>query len=189
MRDFFVWMSETPWSIALRESFYVWPMLEASHVMSLMLFVGTIVMVDVRLLGLGFKSVAVSEFDKRILPLTVIGFLLLLVTGLLLFYAKPLDYYHSLFFRLKMLIILVAFINIAIFHFRVQRDQDKWDLEDKPPASARISAVISLSSWVFVVIVGRMIAYDFYNCPKLEPGGLLSTLADCPVIETAERTE
>jgi hypothetical protein len=110
MRDFFVWMSETPWSIGLRESFYVWPMLQASHVMSLTLFVGAIDMADVRLLGWGFQAVAVSEFDKRILPLTIIGFLLLLVTGLLLFYAKPLDYYHSLFFRLKMLIILAALV-------------------------------------------------------------------------------
>lgn len=189
MRGFFEWMSATPWSVALRESFYVWPIIEAAHVISLLLFVGTIIMVDLRLLGLGFRGVAVSEFDRRILPLTMLGFVLLAVTGLLLFYAKPLVYYHSLFFRLKMLIILGALINILIFHFRVQRDQEKWDMADKPPRSARISAMVSISAWVFVVISGRMIAYDWFNCPKLEPGSVLSTLADCPPIETAEITE
>ena len=163
MRGFFEWMSETPWSVALRESFYVWPIIEATHVMSLLLFVGTIIMVDLRLLGLNFRGIAISEFDRRILPLTMLGFALLLITGLLLFYAKPLVYYHSLFFRLKMLIILAALINIAIFHVRVQRDQEKWDLADKPPRSARLSALISISSWILVVVTGRMIDYDWFN--------------------------
>ena len=189
MREFFEWMSATPWSVALRESFYVWPIIEAAHVMSLLLFVGTIIMVDLRLLGLTFRGVAVSEFDRRILPLTMLGFALLVVTGLLLFYAKPLVYYHSLFFRLKMLIILAALINILVFHFRVQRNQEAWDMADKLPRSARISALVSISAWIFVVITGRMIAYDWYNCPKLEPGGVMSILADCPPIETASIVE
>ena len=183
MRDFFRWMNETPWSIALRESFYIWPMLEAAHVMILMLFVGTIIMVDLRLLGLAFKGVPVSEMDKRILPLTILGFVLLVITGLALFYAKPMVYYHSVFFRVKLVLIVAAMINILVFHFRVQKDQASWDTAPKPPLSARISALISISAWVFVVIFGRMIAYDWYNCEKLEPGSLLSTLADCPVIE------
>ncbi|MEM5517995.1 DUF6644 family protein [Henriciella sp. AS95] len=189
MRDFFLWMNETPWSVALRESFYVWPMLEASHVMSLMLFVGTIIMVDLRMLGLVYKTVPLSEMDKRILPLTVAGFILLLVTGLLLFYAKPMVYYHSVFFRVKMLLILAAMTNILVYHFRIQKDMEKWDSDPKPPRSTRISAMISLSAWIFVVITGRMIAYDWYNCEKLEPGSLLSTFADCQPIEYADVTE
>ena len=189
MRDFFLWMNETPWSVALRESFYVWPVIEASHVMSLMLFVGTIIMVDLRMLGLAFPNVPVSQFDKRILPLTITGFVLLLITGLLLFYAKPMVYYHSIFFRVKMVLVLAALINILIYHFRVQRDIETWDNEPKPPRSARISAVVSLTAWVLVVVAGRMIAYDWYNCEKLTPGGFVHTLAECPPIETASLGE
>ena len=189
MRDFFLWMNETPWSVALRESFYVWPILEASHVMTLMLFVGTIIMVDLRMLGLVYRNVPLSEMDRRILPLTVAGFILLVITGLLLFYAKPLVYYHSLFFRLKILLIVAAMINILVYHFRIQKDMAAWDSDPKPPRSARISAAISLSAWVFVVITGRMIAYDWYNCEKLDPNGVISALADCPPIEFADVTE
>lgn len=189
MRDFFLWMNETPWSVALRESFYVWPILEASHVMTLMLFVGTIIMVDLRLLGLAFRNVPVSELDRKILPLTIIGFALLVVTGLALFYAKPMVYYHSVFFRVKIVLIFAALVNILVFHFRVQRDQHKWDNDAKPPRSARVSAVLSLTAWILVVIVGRLIAYDWYNCEKLDPDSVISALADCPPIEFAEITE
>ena len=106
MLDFLTWMNGTPWSVALRESLFVWPIVEAAHVVTLMLFVGTIIMVDLRLVGWAFTRVPVSEFDRRILPWTIAGFVLMLLTGLALFYAKPLVYYHSLFFRLKMLVLL-----------------------------------------------------------------------------------
>ncbi len=182
MRDFMVWMNGTPWSVALRESFFVWPILEASHVMTIMLFVGTIILVDLRLLGLYLKQVPVPEMNARILPWTVAGFILLVVTGLLLFYSKPLVYYHSLFFRAKLLIIGFALINIIMFHRRVEADKAAWTT-GVMPNSARFSAAASLTFWVVVVILGRMVAYDWFNCEKLDPNGAWSALADCPTME------
>ncbi len=189
MRDWIVWMNETPWSIALRESLYLWPIIEATHVLTIMLFVGTIIMVDLRLLGLAFNRVTISEMESRILPWTIAGFVLMIVTGLLLFYAKPLLYYHSLFFRGKMLIMLIAMINILIFHRMIQRAAGDWDGRDGPPAGVRASAAVSLSAWIGVVVLGRMIAYDWYNCEKLDPDGLLHDLASCPAIELTETGE
>ena len=189
MRDFFTWMNETPWSIALRESFVVWPLLEATHVLTIMLFVGTIIMVDLRLLGVAFRQVPVSEMTTRILPWTIGGFVVMIVTGLLLFYAKPLVYYHNIFFRVKIVVLLLAMANILYFHKRVQGNLAAWDLSQAIPRNARIAAVLSLSAWVMIVISGRLIAYDWYNCEKLDPVGTLSWMIDCPQRDSLARMD
>ncbi|WP_293612776.1 DUF6644 family protein [Ponticaulis sp.] len=181
MRDLMLWLDGQQLSIALRESFLVWSALEASHIMTLMLFVGTIVMVDLRILGVLFTGTPVSAIEKRVLPMTMIGFAVLIITGVLLFYAKPLTYYNNMYFRLKLIVIGLAMINIMVFHFRVQRNQDAWDNAAKPPASARVIAGLSLSSWLLVVIFGRLIAYgDWFHCATFEEGDLLYMFSDCP---------
>lgn len=180
MRDAVAWLNETAGSVALRESLFVWPIVEATHVVTIMLFVGTIIMVDLRLLGVGFRQVRISEMMARILPWTVAGFVLMAITGLLLVYAKPTIYYHSLFFRLKMVVLLVALANILVFHRRVQKGVVNWDQSALPPVPVRASAAISLCAWLAIIITGRMIAYDWFNCEKLTPGGTLRVLASCP---------
>jgi hypothetical protein len=180
LHDFLAWTNETAWSVGLRESLLVWPLVEATHVLTLMLFLGTVVMVDLRLLGIALREVRISEMTARILPWTIAGFALMLITGLLLFSAKPLVYYHSLFFRLKMLLLFAALANIVLFHHRLQRGLPHWDDATRLPAAARVPAAISLLSWIAIVICGRMIAYDWLNCEKLPADGLLSLLASCP---------
>ena len=179
MSDFIGWLNGTAWSVALRESLFVWPVVEATHVVTIMLFVGTIIIVDLRLLGVTFRDVAVSEMTARILPWTVAGFALMAVSGALLFYAKPEVYFYSLFFRLKMVVLVAALANIVLFHRRVQRDGAAWD-RAVPPAGVKASAALSLGAWIAIVITGRMIAYDWFNCEKLSPDGMLSLLASCP---------
>jgi hypothetical protein len=157
------------WSDQLAGSLNFWSLLEGTHVLSLMLFAGTIFIVDLRLLGLTFKKTPVSVVSDRILPLTVFGLVIMVLTGAALFYAKPLLYYHNLWFRLKVVFLVVAAINIMVFHFRVQRTMPEWDDRPKPPAPARISAVVSLASWILVIMFGRFIAYDWYDCGKALP--------------------
>lgn len=185
MRDLIVWINETPWSVSLRESLYLWTLLEASHVLTIMVFVGTIVMVDLRLLGVLFRDVRVSEMLNRILPWSIAGFALMATTGALLFYAKPLLYYHSIFFRTKMVLVVFALVNILLFHNKVQKSLERWDAAPTPPGAARVSAAISLVAWMCVMVTGRMIAYDFFNCEKLAPDGLISFLASCPARDVA----
>ncbi len=181
MRDLMLWLDGQQLSVALRESFLVWSALEATHIMTLMLFVGTIIMVDLRLLGVLFKNTPVSAIEKRILPLTMIGFAVLMITGVVLFYAKPLTYYNNMYFRLKLIVIALAMINIMVFHFRVQHGQAKWDNAEKPPMSARVIAGLSLSSWVIVVCLGRLIAYgDWFHCATFNEGDFLYFFSDCP---------
>jgi hypothetical protein len=147
-----------------------------------MLFAGTIFVVDLRLLGVVFRKTPVSALSERVLPLTIAGLVLMLATGTALFFAKPLLYYHNLWFRLKLAFLVFAFLNILIFHYRVQRDIAAWDTLTRPPAKARISAALSLASWILVICCGRYIAYDWTNCGKPLPHWV-NVAQDCKASE------
>ena len=159
-------LADTPWSIELHESLYMYAITESTHVMSIMLFVGTIAMVDLRLLGISYRQVPVSQMLSRMLPWTIVGFVLLVITGGMLFLAIPVRTYHSLWFRLKCLMILIAAINIIVFTFKVERDKAQWDLGPVPNKS-KICAVISLSAWACVIVFGRLIAYNWFDCDSI----------------------
>src|SRR5438105_1508296 len=105
------WLAETPGSIALHESLYMYTIVESVHVIAIMLFVGTIAMVDLRLLGRAFTTTPVSDMTRRILPWTIAGFVVMVITGALLFYAIPVRTFHSVWFRLKVVLLLVAAAN------------------------------------------------------------------------------
>ena len=160
------WLATTTWSIALHESLYMYPLIESTHVLALFLFAGTIAMVDLRLLGVAFREIPVSEINARILPWTVVGAVVMVVTGVLLFYAIPVRSYQSLWFRFKVVFLLVAAINVWMFHRRVAINQAVWDADERPPRPARLSAVVSLSMWACVIVFGRMIAYNWFDCDR-----------------------
>jgi hypothetical protein len=192
IRDFLVWLAavgkgpgeyDPSWSELLASSLNFWGLVEGTHVLSLMLFAGTIFLVDFRLLGIGFKTTPVSVISDRILPLTIFGFALMVVTGVALFYAKPLLYYHNIWFRLKLIFLVIAVVNIAIFHIKVQRDRHLWDNLLTPPRKARISAAVSIASWVLVIMLGRFIAYDWYDCGKALPHWV-NVAQECAASET-----
>ena len=160
------WLATTTWSIALHESLYMYPFIESTHVLALFLFAGTIAMVDLRLLGVAFREIPVSEINARILPWTMVGAVVMVVTGVLLFYAIPVRSYQSLWFRFKVVFLLGAAINVWTFHRRVAINQAVWDADKRPPRPARVSAVVSLSMWACVIVFGRMIAYNWFDCDR-----------------------
>jgi hypothetical protein len=108
---------------------------------------------------------------------TVGAFAVMVVTGLLVFYSKPFDYYHNFAFRAKVLFLIAAAVNIFVFHGRVQANQAAWDDAPKPPLAARRSAAFSLLLWVLVIAGGRAMAYDRFTCA--EAGPVIGALADC----------
>lgn len=176
-------LSDTSWSERLHGSESLWMLLEGAHVLSLMLFAGTILMVDLRLVGATFRKTPVSKVTDTLLPYTVAGFGLMVATGTLLFLSNPLDYYHNFWFRLKFGFVVLAAINIFLFHFRVQAKRAVWDALAKPPASARASAAVSLMVWALIIVAGRFAAYDWFDCERA--GGLVAAVADCPGRATA----
>ncbi|WP_374473034.1 DUF6644 family protein [Phenylobacterium sp.] len=197
IRDVLVWLQTQlgkgpdeyamSWSEQLLGSLNFWGLLEGTHLLSLMLFAGTIFVVDLRLLGVTFRKTPVSELSRRVLPLTVFGFVLVILTGLALFYAKPLVYYHNIWFRAKLAFIVLALVNIMVFHRRVQRNISAWDNLARPPAAARASAVISLASWALIIMLGRFIAYDWFECGKPLPDWA-NALQECAASEKGAQT-
>lgn len=183
MAGFLEWLGQTAWSVALLESIYAWAVLESAHVLSLALFVGTAVMMDLRLVGVAFRGVPASAFTGRLLPWTRVGFALMVATGLLLFYAAPLRYYHNLFFRVKLGLLLVAGLNVWLFHTRIHRSIGEWDDAFTPPRAARIAGIVSLVVWTGVVFSGRLVAYNWFDCDIQPQPRLVNWAAACPLEE------
>jgi hypothetical protein len=179
--SFLQWMAATPWSVALHESLYMWPLVESTHVLSLTLFVGTTVMVDLRLLGVAFTDTPASAFTGRLLPWTRVGFIVMATTGVLLFYATPVRNYQNVFFRLKMILFVIAGLNVWLFHSRVHRRVADWDRDVVPPRAARVAAVVSLVAWSSVVVAGRLIAYNWFDCDIQPQPEFVNWAAGCVV--------
>ena len=163
------------------ESLYVWPLLESTHVLSLGLFVGTAVMNDLRLLGWTMREVPVSEVTGRLLPWTRIGFAVMLTTGLLLFYSSPVRYYHNIFFRFKVLLLIVAGLNAFVFHRGIHRRVAEWDNDTKLPRAARVAGAVSLIAWALIVVSGRLLAYNWFDCDIQPQSNLINWAAGCGI--------
>ena len=183
MLGFFKWMADTPWSVALHESLYGYPVVESIHVWALCLFVGMAVVLDLRLTGLSFTSVPVSQIARRILPWTTFGFVLMVLSGILLFYAIPVRSYQNIFFRVKLLLLVVAGLNAWVFH---PRGIQSWDKDPIPPRSARFAGYASLVLWMTIIFCGRMIAYNWFDCDRPDQSHIISTLAGCEAPEAPQ---
>ncbi len=178
----------TSWSQQFGGSLHLWALTEGTHVLSLMLFAGTILMVDLRMLGVVFRNVPYSALNNKVLPLTVAGFAIATVTGLLLFFSNPVHYYHSVFFRAKILFLIVAAVNIFWFHYRVQKTLAEWDALPSPPPLVKLAAGVSLASWVLVILFGRLTALTFFECENMPRGTFGYVFAECePVMRAVEQ--
>jgi hypothetical protein len=157
------WLESTRGSIAIHESIWGYPIIESVHVLTLCLFVGLAVVLDLRLLGAAFVDTPVSQIVKRFMPWTIAGFAIMVVTGALLFYAIPVKTYLNIFFRLKILFLLMAGLNVAVFEFTISRTMSEWDRNPIPPFRARLAGGLSLALWAAIVVSGRMIAYNWFD--------------------------
>jgi hypothetical protein len=177
--SFVEWLAGTSWSIALHESLYLYPLIESTHVLTLTLFVGLTVMLDLRLLGLTMRQVPVSEITSRLVPWARAGFAIMIISGLLLFYAIPVRTYHSVFFRVKVVMLVLAGLNAWLFHWRVERRVADWDLAPVTPLAARAAAAISLILWAGIIVAGRMIAYNWFDCDIQPQSDFVNWAAGC----------
>ena len=173
------WMADTEWSVGLHESRYAYSIIESVHVWTLCIFVGFAVFLDLRLLGVTLKRVPITQITQRILPWTKVAFVLMVVSGLLLFFAIPLRTYHNVFFRLKAVLLIIAALNAWVFHNGgMYRRLAEWDAAVATPRAAKIAGAASLALWVAIIFSGRMIAYNWFDCDKPEPA-FVDVLAGC----------
>jgi hypothetical protein len=177
--SFCQWLAQTQGSIALHESLWAYPLVESTHVWSLALFVGFAVLLDLRLLGLALARIPMSEVARRLLPWIFGGFVLMVVTGLLLFYAIPVRTYQSVFFRAKLILLLLAGINAGWFHATLWQRVREWDSDPVPPSGARFAGGASLLLWISIVFAGRMIAYNWFDCDRQPQPAFINWAAGC----------
>jgi hypothetical protein len=182
--DWFEWLAETSWSVDLHESQYAYPLIESIHVWTMAVFFGSVVMFDLRLLGVTMRKVPVSEVVDRLLPLTIAAFVIMVISGTLLFYAIPLRSYQSIFFRFKMLLMLLAGLNVWLFHSRVYPKVATWDVEGVPPRRARVAGAVSLALWIGIIFSGRMIAYNWFDCDRQPQPAIINFLTSCVATES-----
>src|SRR5205823_12910988 len=129
---------------------------EPLPVLTLCRFVGLAAALDLRLLGVTLRGVPVSEVAARLLPWMAAGFVVMVTTGSLLFYAIPVRSFHNVFFRLKMIMLVLAGLNAWVFHARVYRRVLEWDHDPITPRGARVGGALSLALWAVIIVSGRM---------------------------------
>jgi hypothetical protein len=159
VQDLLAWVEATPLAVTMRESSWMFPAVESVHVIAITLVVGSVMIVDLRLLGVTSKRKPVSELATEVLPWTWAMFLLAVATGVLMFISKAQDYFDNTPFRLKMLCLALAGLNMVVFHLTAYRSVHHWDTEKPTLASAKVTGALSLIFWVGVVTFGRWIAF------------------------------
>ena len=165
--EFALWLDRHPWSTAIHESLYLYSWIESTHVLALMLFLGLLLIVDLRLLGVAFNQVKIAPLANAVDKPMMIGFFIMLTTGILLFYAIPVRTTQSIWFRIKIALMIIAAINAFFVRRRVRQ------IENVEPArqqqwqrQLKWGAGLSLALWFGVITTGRMIAYDWWDCHK-----------------------
>ncbi|MBT7336029.1 MAG: hypothetical protein HN856_16745 [Gammaproteobacteria bacterium] len=163
------WLDSQSWSTQLHESYYMYAWIESTHVLALMVFLGMLFVIDLRLLGVAFKTIPANTLAERLDRPLLIGFAVMFITGFILYFAIPVRTTQSIWFRIKVVLLIAAGINALLFRHKMKSASSSWAQQQRPPKSVRLAATLSLAFWAGVVMTGRAIAYDWYDCHKTLP--------------------
>ena len=122
-----LWLENTGFAVALKESAYVFPIVEGTHLLGMSVSVGLILLLDLRLLRLAFRNEPVSRIMRQVAPWMTAGFALVFATGLALFAANATAAYGNWFFRLKLALVFVAGVNAAYYQVACFPKMAQWD--------------------------------------------------------------
>lgn len=155
----FQWVNDSPFSTAVRESEYLFPLFNAVHVIGICTLLGTIAVFDLRLLGILFPDERASTVARNVLPVVWISFVVAGFSGFVLLASEAARAYTNPAFWWKMFLLLIAGVNPLIFHFTVFRRVKEWDSAAAIPWNARAAGAASLLLWTSILIAGRAMAY------------------------------
>ena len=157
------WLQTTPVANAIAENEILFPWIESVHVLTIVLVIGTISIVDLRLLGVASLDLTVRRLMRDVIPYTWGAFAVAVITGSLMFSSDAVHYAHNFFFRGKLVLLALAGLNMAVFHFVGIGDIERWDAgTGRTPFAARAAATISLLLWIAVVAFGREIGFTMH---------------------------
>lgn len=159
IENFLTTISESAIGIRIAEDPVLFPWIEVGHVLALTIVFGTILFVDLRLLGLAARDYPISRMSRAVVPVTWTAFILAVITGTLLFMSNPFTYFGNVYFKVKLAAILCAGVNMAIFHFWTMRSIGVWDDTKSIPLAVRFAGLISIALWVTIVVCGRWIGF------------------------------
>ena len=153
-----VWIERSALATAMRQELWLYPSVEIVHIWGFVMLVGSIAMLDLRLLGLSSR-VPVRELARHLLPWSVGALVLIVPTGLLMFMAHAQDMISNRAFVLKLSLIFAAGINAVFFHLGPYRTVEQWNAGVATPRAAKLHAALSLMIWMGVIACGRLLAY------------------------------
>ena len=153
----------------IRDSLWLFPLIESTHVIGLALVFGTIAIIDLRLLGIASTQRSFKRMASDILKWTWAAFALTALTGTLMFITNARVYYHNFFFRTKMLLLVLSGINMLIFELTAGRTIHRWEKAPSAPRAGKIVAALSLAMWISIIIMGRLIGFTTTRAAVLAP--------------------
>jgi hypothetical protein len=159
MLEFCQWLNQTAVGSTIRQSLWLFPAIETVHLLGMAALVGTITVLDLRLLGWAMPQRRVSQVEARLIPWAGLGFGVQLVTGALLFSSEAVKIYGNPAFRLKMLLLLLAGIQALIFQTMLSRKLPAWDERPSLPVIAKVMGLTSIVLWLGIVTAGRFIGF------------------------------
>jgi uncharacterized membrane protein len=157
--DICTWLENSSLAVAIAESEWLFPTIETVHVLSLTMVFGSIAMLDLRLLGLASRTSGVRQLSEEILPWTWTAFVIAAISGALMFISAATKYFDNIPFRIKILLLALAGLNMAVFQMTGYRSVAAWNDDVKTPRVARIAAGVSMALWIGVVFAGRWIGF------------------------------
>ena len=152
----------------IRESLYLFPLIESCHVLGLTMVFGTIAIIDLRLLGIASSRRSFRKIATDVLKWTWAAFGLTVVTGSLMFITNAAVYYHNFFFRTKMVLLVLAGINMLAFELTAARTMHRWDSDRAAPLAGRTVAAFSLLLWIAIIFLGRWTGFTTTGRPDLK---------------------
>jgi hypothetical protein len=152
------WLDASPLGMAIAQAWF--PQVECIHVIAIAAVVGTIFLVDTRLIGLSSMNLSFLHISRRLLPWTWAGFILAVITGFLMFCSNAVAYYANGAFRLKLVLMILAAVNMLYFELVTFRTVGSWASAGKPPFAARLAGVLSMALWCGVIMTGRWIGFS-----------------------------
>ena len=151
-------LESLPIAVAMRHDLWLYPTVEIAHIAGFVVLVGSIVVLDLRLLGLS-RGIPVRLLIRHVVPWSAGALLVIVPSGVLMFIAHASDFLTNPAFQVKLALILLAAVNAGLFHTRVYRSVGMWDRDVRVPAFARFHAGASLALWFGVLACGRLLAY------------------------------
>lgn len=152
------WLENSGLSSAIRQSTWLYPAIEIVHIIGIVLLVGPAFLFDIRLLGFS-KNIPITALERHLLVWSRRALLLIVPSGILLFITNAAALAYNTVFHIKLIVIVVAAINVWVFHKMVFNTVPEWNAGAPAPTAAKITALVSIIAWIIVIACGRLLAY------------------------------